>query len=126
MIGGRTRLWLFAVSTALVLSLQPAPAEHVFAIEGNYLRNQACEGDGSNNQPLLVKITPDQIFYVGGVCSIDERKQEGNVITMRVTCKFKSGSVLSSYINFTKKDDNTLDMAQLDGSYRAVLRRCPK
>jgi hypothetical protein len=44
---------------------------------------------------------------------------------MRLTCKFKSGAVLSSGVTFTKKDDNTLDMAQQEGTYRAVLHRCP-
>jgi len=33
--------------------------------------------------------------------------------------------VLSSGVTFTKKDDNTFDMAQQEGTYRAVLHRCP-
>ena len=97
-------------------------------MEGNFLRNQVCEGDGSDSEPLRVKITTDQIFYVGGVCAIDDRKLDESSITltMRVTCKFKSGTVLSSSIRFTKRDETTVDMAQVDGSYRAVLNRCPK
>jgi hypothetical protein len=44
---------------------------------------------------------------------------------MKVTCKFKSGAVMSSAISFTKKDANTLDMAQQGGgTYKAVLHRC--
>ena len=106
--------------------LPAAQAGELFTMEGNFLRNQVCEGDGSDNEQLRVKITKDQIFYVGGVYSIDERKLETVTFTMRVTCKFKSGTVLSSSITFTRRDETTVDMAQVDGSYKAVLNRCPK
>jgi hypothetical protein len=33
--------------------------------------------------------------------------------------------VVSDRISFTVRDSNTLDMAQKDGSYKAVLNRCP-
>ena len=36
------------------------------------------------------------------------------------------GLVLSSDISFTMRDDKTVDMAQKDGSYNAVLKRCPR
>ena len=45
---------------------------------------------------------------------------------MRVTCKFKtSGAVMASAVTFTKKDNDTFDMAQQEGTYKAVLHRCP-
>jgi hypothetical protein len=59
------------------------------------------------------------------VCTIDSRQLSGNSLSMRLTCKFTSGAVLSSGVTFIKKDDNTLDMAQQEGTYRAVLHRCP-
>jgi hypothetical protein len=72
-----------------------------------------------------VKITPQQISYASGVCSIDDQKIDGKKTSLRVTCKFLSGAVMSSDINFSTRDEKTLDMAQQDGSYKAVLHRCP-
>ena len=43
---------------------------------------------------------------------------------MKVAWKFKSGAVMSSTISFTKRDNNIFDMAQQDGTYKAVLHRC--
>src|SRR5262245_57808872 len=95
-----------------------------FALEGTYLRNQICNGDGSEGQRRLVKITPDQIFHADGICSIDDRQREDKSFTLRVSCKFKSGNILSSSIKFTQRDRDTIDMAQQDGSFKAVLYRC--
>src|SRR5262245_29069397 len=108
---------LLGLGGVLLLAPLPALADPAFKMEGNFLRNQVCKGDGSESEPLRVRITGDQIFYAGGVCTIDERKQEEATIAMRVTCKFKSGTVLSSNITFTKRDETSVDMAQIDGSY---------
>jgi hypothetical protein len=117
--------WTLAVSTALAMLFNSALAEGDFPIEGVYTQNEACRGDGSKQEFLRVKITSQDVSYAGGLCSIDSRQQDADKLTMTVTCKFKSGAVMSSAISFTKKDANTLDMAQQGGgTYKAVLHRC--
>jgi hypothetical protein len=114
-----------AVIASLTMLSASAVAEDKLVIEGTYLQNQPCHGNGSDPEYLRVKITPQDISYAGGVCAIDDTKQDGKTFTMHVTCKFKSGTVVSDNISFTVRDEKTLKMAQKDGSYTAVLNRCP-
>lgn len=100
-------------------------AEGDFPIEGVFTQNEICRGDGSKQEFALVKVTEKDVSYSGGVCTIDSKQQDGNSIAMRLTCKFTSGAVMSSGVTFTKKDNNTFDMAQQEGTYRAILHRCP-
>jgi hypothetical protein len=102
-----------------------ALAEGDFPIEGIFTQNEMCRGDGSQQQFLRVKVTAQEVSYSGGVCSIDSKQQDGDSLSMRVTCKFSSGAVMASAVTFTKKDNNTFDMAQNEGTYKAVLHRCP-
>ncbi len=115
----------FALGAGLAMILSCAFAEGEFPLEGVFTQNEVCRGDGSQQQFLRVKITPQDVSYSGGVCSIDTRQLEGKNLAMRVTCKFTSGAVMTSAITFTMKDNNTFDMAQQDGTYKAVLHRCP-
>jgi hypothetical protein len=119
------RTQALALGAGLALTLTAALAEDTQPIEGTFLQNQPCRGNKSDPEYLRVKITPQEISYAGGVCSIDESQQDGKEFSLRVTCKFKSGTVVSDRISFTVRDSNTLDMAQKDGSYKAVLNRCP-
>jgi hypothetical protein len=114
----------FALGVGLAMFLNCAWAEGNFPLEGVFTQNEPCKGDGSKQQYTRVKITPQDVSYSGGVCSIDTRDLQGSTMAMRVTCKFTSGAVMGSSISFTMKDDNTFDMAQTDGTYRAVLHRC--
>ncbi|HEY6256890.1 MAG TPA: hypothetical protein VIY51_13970 [Xanthobacteraceae bacterium] len=125
--GGKriARAATFAVGIALAMVFNCALAEGDFPIEGIFTQNEACRGDGSKQEFALVKVTAQDVSYSGGVCSIDSKQQDGNSLAMRVTCKFTSGAVMSSGVTFTKKDNNTFDMAQQEGTYRAVLHRCP-
>jgi hypothetical protein len=117
--------WSFSLGVILAMLLNSAWAEDNFSIEGVYTQNDACRGDGSKQEFLRVKITPQDISYAGGICSIDTRQQDADKVGMKVTCKFKSGAVRSSTISFTKKDNNTFDMEQQQGgTYKAVLHRC--
>ena len=110
---------------ALVVLMNCALAEGDFPIEGVYTQNELCRGDGSQQQFLRVKVTAQDVSYSGGICSIDSKQQDGDSLAMRVTCKFTSGAVMASAVTFTKKDNNTFDMAQNEGTYKAVLHRCP-
>lgn len=129
-IGGTRRSALragriFVLAAGLGAGLNCALADGDFAIEGTFTQNEACKGDGSKQPFALVKVTPQDVTYSGGVCSIDSKQQEGDSLAMRVTCKFSSGAVMSSAVTFTKRDNNTFDMAQQEGTYKAVLHRCP-
>jgi len=114
----------FALAAGLAVLLNCAYAQGNFPLEGIFTQNEVCKGDGSQQQYLRVKITPTDVSYAGGVCTIDMKQLDGNRMAMRVTCKFTSGAVMASSISFTMKDNNTFDMAQQDGTYRAVLHRC--
>ena len=116
---------IFAAGAGMAVILNCAFAEGDFPIEGIYTQNEVCRGDGSQQQFLRVKVTAQDVSYSGGVCSIDSRTQNGDNLAMRVTCKFSSGAVMASAVTFTKKDNNTFDMAQNEGTYKAVLHRCP-
>jgi hypothetical protein len=115
----------FALGAGLAMFMSCAFAEGDFPIEGTFTQNEVCKGDGSKQAFALVKVTAQDVSYSGGVCSIDSKQQDGNSLAMRVTCKFSSGAVMASAVTFTKKDNNTFDMAQQEGTYRAVLHRCP-
>jgi hypothetical protein len=115
--------WLGLAAWGL-LALSAAQAGDSF-LEGTYLRGKACTGQDQDVEPLRVKITPSEIMYRGGICTIDHRNGTETSVTMRVSCHFDNGLVLVSDISFTRRDNNTIDMAQKDGSYNAVLNRCP-
>ena len=114
----------FALGAGFAMILTCAHAQGTFPLEGIFTQNEVCKGDGSQQQFLRVKITPNDVSYSGGICTIDNKQLDGNTLAMRVTCKFTSGAVMASSISFTMKDNNTFDMAQQDGTYRAVLHRC--
>jgi hypothetical protein len=115
----------FVLGAGLAMFMTCAFAEGEFPIEGTFTQNEMCKGDGSKQTFALVKVTAQDVSYSGGVCSIDSKQQDGNSLAMRVTCKFSSGAVMASAVTFTKKDNNTFDMAQQEGTYKAVLHRCP-
>jgi hypothetical protein len=119
------RKWRAILALGAAVLSSGALAADDFPIAGTYTQDEACKGDGSDPSYLLVKITPKDISYASGVCSIDHTEQDANKTTMKVTCKFLSGAVMGSDISFTARDSATLDMAQQDGSYKAVLHRCP-
>ena len=124
---GGKRTFAVGAGSAMILAmiLNCAFAEGDFPIEGIYTQNELCRGDGSQQEFLRVKVTAQVVSYSGGVCSIDSKQQDGDSLAMRVTCKFSSGAVMASAVTFTKKDNNTFDMAQNEGTYKAVLHRCP-
>jgi hypothetical protein len=115
----------FAVGAVSAMLLNCAFAEGDFPIEGVYTQNELCRGDGTQQKFLRDTVTAQDVSYSGGVCSIDSRQQDGDRLAMRVTCKFTSGAVMASAVTFTKKDNDTFDMAQNEGTYKAVLHRCP-
>jgi hypothetical protein len=60
-----------------------------------------------------------------GLCIITNKKRDGDTFAVRVECKDPSGSQMVGDINFTLRDDKTINFSDQDQSYKAVLHRCP-
>jgi hypothetical protein len=120
---GPASKWAAAVVALAAMVGNPTLADE---FSGTYVQNRPCHGDGTDPKPLIVKITPDEIDYRGGVCSLSDRRQDGNTISARATCKSKNGAILSGDITLTLRADKNLDMVDQDKSYTSVLNRCPE
>lgn len=95
------------------------------SLDGTYMQNKPCRGDGTDLKALMVTITAQEIIYGGGACAISDRRQDGEKITLRATCKTRAGKVMAGDISFSVRDENTLQMTDQDRNYNAVLNRCP-
>ena len=116
------RTAVFSVAATLTATAQ---AEDRLLLNGTYLQNKPCLGDGTDLKALLVKITPKEIEYSGGQCSIDDQRHKGNSVTMRTTCKTRRGAIMSGDVTFSLREDGTISLVDQDRSYRAVLYKCP-
>jgi len=105
---------------------QAARAEAALRLEGTFVQNAPCRGDGTDPKPRVVRITPDEIAYSGGVCSIANRRQEKDHVRIHVTCHTRAGKVLSGNIVFAQGEGDTMTMVDQERTYRAVLNRCPE
>jgi hypothetical protein len=113
-------------AAALVACVGDARASDDFPLAGTFIQNKPCRGDGTDPRPFKVTITADEITHSGGVCSISDKRQDGNRISVRATCRNRSGKVLSGEVTFTIRDEKTVDMIDQDKNYTAVLNRCPR
>jgi hypothetical protein len=102
-----------------------ASAADDFPLTGNYTQNVACKGDGSDPAAAKVKISPEEIVSNVGVCTILDKKQEGQSISAHVECKLAGGPLMGD-ITFTMRPDNTVEFIDRDMTYKAVLYRCPQ
>jgi len=102
-----------------------APSEEDFPLVGTYTENQVCKGDGSDSGVSRVKITLEDIDSVFGLCTILNKKRDGATFAVHVECKGPGGSQMVGDVNFTLRDDKTIDFSDQDQTYKAVLHRCP-
>jgi hypothetical protein len=109
---------LFAISLGVVLADD-------FPLVGNYTQNVACKGDGSDQATAKVTISPQEIISNVGVCTILDKKTQGNSISAHVECKFAGGPLIGD-ITFTPRPDHTIEFIDRDMTYKAVLHRCPQ
>ena len=117
---------IFGLAVILVAAATALQAEEDFAIAGTYTENQVCTGDGSGSNVSRVKISAKEIeSSVFGLCTIRDRKREGNKFSVHVECKGPGGAVMLGEVSFTIRDINTLDFADQDNTYKAVLHKCP-
>lgn len=111
---------------ALAVAATQVRSEDDFGIIGTYTENQVCKNDASDANASRVKISQEEIeSSVFGLCTIRDRKREGNKISVHVECKGPGGSVMLGEVSFTIRDANTLDFADQDNTYKAVLYKCP-
>jgi hypothetical protein len=98
-------------------------AEDDFPIVGTYTENQPCAK--ADAAVVRVRITSRDIDSpIMGLCLIQGRKRDGNKFSVQVECKGPGGAVMLGDVNFTMKPDNTLDFADQDNTYKAVLHKC--
>ena len=116
-------LGIAALATFTTASISFGDA--AFPLVGTYTENQPCKTDGSDADVARVKITPTEIDSALGHCTILENKREGNTFAVHVECKGPGGSPMLGDVNFTLRDDRTVDFADQDQTYKAVLHKCP-
>ena len=116
-------LGIAALATFTTASISLGDA--AFPLVGTYTENQPCKTDGSDADVARVKITPTEIDSTLGLCTILEKKREGNTFAVHVECKGPGGSPMLGDVNFTLRDDRTVDFSDQDQTYKAVLHKCP-
>jgi hypothetical protein len=122
------RIVLAAVALLLALGTAvsgPARAEDPFPIVGTYLENRVCKGDGTDPADKRIKITANAIDSSFGLCTLQDKRRNGNKITVQITCKDPQGGALTSDISFTMRDPKTLDFADQFETYKTTLHKCP-
>ena len=95
-----------------------------FPLVGTYTENQVCKADSSSVS--RVTITLGDIDSGFGLCTILSRKREGATFAVHVECKGPGGSQMLGDVNFTPRDDKTVDFSDQDQTYKAVLYKCPE
>jgi hypothetical protein len=110
---------------ALAALATPVRAEDDFPIVGTYTENQACKPDGPDAGVSRVKITSRDIDSVFGLCTILSKKRDGATYMVHVECKGPGGSQMLGDVNFTPREDKTIDFSDQDQTYKAVLYKCP-
>jgi hypothetical protein len=112
------------VALVAVAASEAALAEDDFPIAGTYMQNVPCKGDGSDPAALQVKISAQEIVSNIGVCTILDKKQDGDSTIAHVECKFPAGPMVGD-ITFTLRPDKTVKFVDRDNTYNAILHRCP-
>ena len=95
------------------------------ALQGTYTQNQACKGNGSDPANKLVTIRDKQVDSNFGPCMFGDKQWSGKVLKTSATCKNKTGATFDVSLEFTLKDDNTVDFVEEGSQYKSVLHRCP-
>jgi hypothetical protein len=117
-----------AVAGCFVCAMVPAYGDQAsaqgFALDGTYMQNVPCKGDGSDKPALKVTISDQQIVSNVGVCTILDRKQDGQAYKVHVECKFPAGPLVGD-LTFTPQPDKTIKFVDRDNTYNAILHRCP-
>jgi hypothetical protein len=101
----------------------PMLGEDDFPIVGTYTENTPCTVDGPDVS--RVTITAHDINSVFGLCTILSRQREGPTFAVRVQCKSPDGTQMLGDVNFTPRDNKTVDFSDTHQTYKATLYKCP-
>src|SRR5215813_14784831 len=105
----------------------PVLADDAVSINGTYVQNAVCKGDGSDPANKLVKIGDKEIHSSFGICTFVKKERDGKTIAAQMSCNGPGGNILLGDVRFTVRDDNkTVDFIDQDNTYKAVLYRCPQ
>ena len=115
-------LGVVAVATFATVATQVLGADD-FPIVGTYTENTPCTGDRSDKS--RVTITAHDIDSVFGLCTILSKKREGATFAVHLECKGPTGNQMLGDVNFTPRDDKTVDFSDLTQTYKATLHKCP-
>ncbi len=115
---------LGTVALAMLATTSTSLSEDEFPLVGTYTENEPCKPESSDPKVSRVKITPTQIDSVFGLCTILQKKRDGNAFAVHVECKGAGGQMLGD-VTFTMRDDKTIDSSDQDQTYKAVLYKCP-
>jgi hypothetical protein len=116
---------LSIVALATFTTASASWGDDAFPLVGTYTENQPCKADGSDADVARVKITATEIDSSLGLCTILENKRQGNTFAVHVECKGPGESPMLGDVNFTLRDDHTIDFSDQDQTYKAVLHKCP-
>jgi hypothetical protein len=116
---------LVIIAVAMLAAASACLAQDDFPLVGTYTENEPCKPESSDPKVSKVKITPTEIDSVFGLCSILQKKREGSTFSVHVTCKGAGGAQMLGDVTFTMRDDKTIDFADQDQTYKAVLHKCP-
>jgi hypothetical protein len=121
----RVLLAACAALGVIIIGIQSAArADDDFPFVGKYTQNVACKGDGTDAEVTKVTITPQEIVSSVGVCTILDKKKDGDSTLLHVECKFPAGPLMGD-ITFTQRPDHTIEFVDRDMTYKAILHRCP-
>ncbi len=116
---------LSIVALATLTTASTSSGEDEFPLVGIYTENQPCKPGSSDAGVARVTITPKEIDSAFGLCTILQNKREGNTFAIHVECKGPGGSTMLGDVNFTLREDKTVDFSDQDQTYKAVLHKCP-
>jgi hypothetical protein len=87
------------------------------------MENEPCKADTPTDARVTIRAA--EINSPMGYCKILNFKHEGDTFTVNVECNGPAENQLMANVRFTPRPDQTIDFADEDQSYRAVLYRCP-
>ena len=73
---------------------------------------------------LKGRIAFPNVCMAFGLCAILSRQREGPAFAVRVQCKSPDGTQMLGDVNFTPRDDKTIDFSDLHQTYKATLYKC--
>lgn len=115
---------VLGAAIVIAASAAGALAEDEFPIAGTWLRDIACNGNGSHRPDLLVRITRQRIESSMGVCNILSRKRAGPALSLHVECRISGDQSILGDVTFTIRDERTVDFEDQDHTSDATLHRC--